>query len=177
MPEYEIMWGDVTRRSDEREHYHDRAKRAAEAGLELGVYVDAGQIAHIARGSGIVGSPATGAPSMVVDYEGNLYGSSNMSSWAERVYHAASRHVTAYPTVARSHVDPSWLQRIGTYEIATDRIRLDDRDALLAWVGDDEYADLLITKEGTVLTDAAMRHLADEAERGYDVSKFKRRNR
>lgn len=38
-------------------------------------------------------------------------------------------------------------------------------------------AQVVVTKDGTVLTDEDMQRLADEAERGYDVARLKPRPR
>lgn len=175
MAQYETVYGQITRRIDEREHYHERSQRAEAEGVVLDVYVPEGA-ASIIPGSGVVGSRDIGRTFIVIDFEGNKFGSENMRSWAEKVFHAAGRHVCCYPTVARMTVSPSMVRKIGTYDVATDRIHLEDAEALKAWIGAEDYAELAITKEGTVLTDAAMRKLAKEAERGYDPARFRQRS-
>lgn len=54
----------------------------------------------VAPGSGIVGSPSARDDILVVHYEGNLHGASNLHHWRERVVCAAGRHATGYPTSA-----------------------------------------------------------------------------
>ena len=55
----------------------------------------------ITKGSGIVGQPYNDNE-ILAYYEGNLYGASNIVTWADRVHHAADRMATAYPTVAKT---------------------------------------------------------------------------
>src|SRR5271166_213271 len=55
------------------------------------------------KGSGIVGSP-TQDGLIQVDYEGNLYHAENLRTFWERLFHAAGRHVTGYPKVAREYL-------------------------------------------------------------------------
>jgi hypothetical protein len=74
-------------------------------------------VAHIDRGSGIVGKRIVEADPaespLLVYYEGNRYGAENMRLYAERVYHAASRMQEDYPTVATSVVRRDALLHVG----------------------------------------------------------------
>lgn len=138
MPTYETLYGGVTRRTDAKEHYHERWERAAGARLELAVYVPASEhLTHmIAAGSGIVGSPAAHeSRKVVIHYEGNLFGAENMQTFEQKVHHAAGRHVCAYPTIATAVVDEDQLHRVGSYDVATDSIDVEDQAAVDAWTG------------------------------------------
>jgi hypothetical protein len=110
----------------------------------------------IKPGSGIVGSPEhddplAGMPALTdeltsgrirIDYEGNLYFAHNLTTFEERVYHAADRHLydggRGYPTIARKWVPRRWLREVGVYDYATRRLVADpDPNAaalLAAWV-------------------------------------------
>ena len=79
------------------------------------------------KGSGIVGSP-TRDGLIQVDYEGNLYHAENLRTFWERLFHAAGRHVTGYPTVAREylaagHEFPFWIVGRFNYPEAVERVR------------------------------------------------------
>ena len=58
----------------------------------------------IKKGSGIVMLTRPNFPIPVIYYEGNLYGSSNLETYDERIKCAARRAHTQYPTVWRSGV-------------------------------------------------------------------------
>ena len=81
------------------------------------------------HGSGIVGSPSKEKPTLIrVDFEGNIYGCENLSTYWDRLFHAAGRHVTHYPTVAREylHEGPFFpYLRVGlfNYEAAVATVR------------------------------------------------------
>jgi hypothetical protein len=78
--------------------------------------------------SGIVGSPAENNPAeLTIDYEGNIYGSPPGSTYADRVYAAASRHAEKYPTVARTNTDPSQVVKVGVW---------DDQNGIVMLVGE-----------------------------------------
>lgn len=134
MPEYETVYGEITRRSDAQESYPDRWKRAVDKNVVLDVYVPADVFTTIAPKSGIVGSPVHGSDHICIDYEGNLHGAANMQTWDDRVHHAAGRHVSVYPTVARMHVPAHWLIAVGSYSVRTQRVTVTDAVALQAWL-------------------------------------------
>ena len=81
------------------------------------------------KGSGIVGSPSEDVSGQFrIDFEGNLYGAENLKTYWDRLFHAAGRHVTGYPTVAREyhHAGPAFpYVRVGlfNYEEAVERVR------------------------------------------------------
>jgi hypothetical protein len=88
--------------------------------LPLAVFVPlAGTLPNIKRGSGIVGSdapPQHGYQMTEIDFEGNLYGADNIRTYADRVMHAADRHETKYPTVARMTVPDDTLVYVGDFD-------------------------------------------------------------
>ena len=91
--------------------------------IELKIYVprpsadqpagDEIRFLHILRGSGIVGSPD--GIGIRIDYEGNHNGACNIKTWEDKVFHAAGRHVSRYPTIARSVADAGQLIEIGSF--------------------------------------------------------------
>lgn len=101
-------------------------------------------------GSGIVGSPfnawnehaelLTNDPDevLVIDFEGNRHGASNMVTFADRVRHAHGRHVEHYPTIARLMVKAEAMTAVGQFHPDEGRVQVenDDQLALLArWLG------------------------------------------
>ena len=54
---------------------------------------------NIAAGSGVVAKPF--GPDFQIDYEGNLYGASNVTTLEQKLLHAAGRSAENYPTIAR----------------------------------------------------------------------------
>lgn len=86
----------------------------------------------IVAGSAIVGSPAED-DRIMIDYEGNIYNSSNMVSFDNKLLIAAGRHIDHYPTVARSWVKGSELIPVGTYDYDTHQIEVFDIAALGEW--------------------------------------------
>ena len=92
----------------------------------------------IRTGSGIVGQARPDALGRItIDYEGNLYGASNIATYADRVGQAAGRAAEHYPTVARMSVPAGDLWRIGYYDEREGQVVLDPgcADALAAWLG------------------------------------------
>lgn len=76
---------------------------------------------------------------VLIDYEGNRYGSMNMRTFEEKLLHAAGRHIENYPTVARAMVKSADLIAVGRYDYETKTLSVDNRDALLGWTGEDGY--------------------------------------
>jgi hypothetical protein len=56
-----------------------------------------------------------------------------MQTYAEKVQHAAGRHVTNYPTVARMLVPATDLRWVGTYDYEANRLNLTNQTELDAW--------------------------------------------
>lgn len=109
-----------------------------ENSLTLAVFVPTtltGPIASlVARGSAIVGSLDTDT----VDYEGNIYGSENIKTFADRARQAAGRQMISYPTEARSTVPQSELRQVGWFSLQNGITLLNDaqaREALASWLG------------------------------------------
>ena len=114
--------------------------------MNLTVYVpsvDGPLDALIDRGSGIVGSPDASPDHVRIDFEGNRYGAANIITFADKVAHAAGRHETHYPTVARAFVPREHLIAVGQFD--GDRVEVGDSEALTDWLGDYTDDDLRIT--------------------------------
>ena len=91
---------------------------------------------RVAPGSGMVGSPAEGRPGyVVVDFEGNIYGCETVRTFADRVFHAAARHVRLVPTVARAVVPESDVIQVGEFDLVQQSLRIDDQATLEQWLG------------------------------------------
>lgn len=90
----------------------------------------------IAARSGIVGRLAATGPEaqrILIDYEGNLYGSQSLERYEMRLLHAAGRHVTLYPTVARMMVRPDEMIEVGTYDDADHQLTVTNPTELEEW--------------------------------------------
>lgn len=98
--------------------------------------------ALIDPGSGVVGTsdaywhgtrritPKVGVH--VVDFEGNRFNASNIVTYYDRVAHAADRHFTAYPTIARTRAHEDDLIHVGWYYPHAKRIEILATDRALA---------------------------------------------
>lgn len=87
--------------------------------------------ARIDPGSAIVGVD-TGAPEILVDYEGNRHGAVNLHRYWQRVAQAAGRHLARYPTIARSQVPREELIPVGWWDATRREITLDPPGEALA---------------------------------------------
>lgn len=142
-------------------------------------------MAGIEPGSAIVGG-AQEAPTgfIAVDYEGNVYGSEQLRRYADRAIHAADRHVTRYPTAARTWVRDEELVAIGWIDTEAGEVVLDGPEArhrLAAWLGTSELdPDELLASASRFLMrrelaearasgDPRRRFVADWIERNLDV--------
>lgn len=114
--------------------------------MELRVYVPVSghpASAGILPGSGIVGTPQAGGR-ILADYEGNRFGGDSLVVYADRVHHAAGRHTSRYPTVARSLVPADSLREVGWWDQDTGLVAPHgpDEAALLAgWLGTEHLDD------------------------------------
>lgn len=88
----------------------------------------------IDEGSGVVGHD-TGGDRILVDFEGNRFGASNIITFADRVYHAASRQEHDYPTIARKFVPRELLVEIGWFDGDRVQVPPGNEDALATWLG------------------------------------------
>lgn len=95
----------------------------------------------IEPGSGIVGSRREDGR-VRIDYEGNLYGAANITTFADRVYHAASRHTAhegrGYPTRARQVVERDELVQVGCFDEKLGIVRVERPLPLQRWLGTEE---------------------------------------
>ena len=110
--------------------------------MKLNVYVPTIDALGIDPGSGIVGSiqPATvgNDPDMlVIDYEGNRYGTVNIVTYADRIAYAAGRHTRNYPTVARQWLSPSStaesVLQVGEFDTTTGVVTLSEPIFVMSW--------------------------------------------
>lgn len=97
---YEVVYGEVTRRTDRREHYHERWQRAVERELTFGLYVPApGTVTCIMPGSAIIGSPS--GDRLQLHFEG---AKCHQMGWKTR---SASPPAATSPSTGRSSRWPS----------------------------------------------------------------------
>jgi hypothetical protein len=116
---------------------HPNRERAnQEPNVTLSVYVPyVGTLEWIDPGSGIVGSKLDNEPDrIVIDYEANRHGAVNIRTFADRVAHAADRHITRYPTIARAVVDADQLLWVGTFDPNTGVVDLGNSEPLESWL-------------------------------------------
>ncbi len=103
----------------------------------LRIYVPADpRQSSIASGSGVVGHNTDSNGAVVVYYEGNLHGATNLNRFDERLMHAAGRLVHRYPTIAMSAVNADQLVQVGTLTYPEGRITVTNRPLLEAWAGE-----------------------------------------
>ena len=108
-------------------------------------------LATILSGSGIV-SDGERDPSgrLVIDFEGNRYGSTSMTTYADRVDHAAGRHLVRYPTVARLAVLPANVIEVANYDTETGVVTVhgpEEAVLLAEWCRVDEASDAGLVTE------------------------------
>ena len=108
-------------------------------------------LATILPGSGIV-SDGERDPSgrLVIDFEGNRYGSTSITTYADRVDHAAGRHLVRYPTVARLAVLPADVIEVGAYNTETGVVTVhgpEEAHLLAEWCRVDEARDAGLVTE------------------------------
>lgn len=115
----------------------------------------------IDHGSGIVGTPLDSG-ALLIDYEGNRYGASNVVTYADRVHLAAGRHLERYPTIARQSAAARDLVRIGSFDTTTGYVDLtdggvDEAQALVLLAG---WLGLPVADIADQLWTTSYRHLA-----------------
>jgi len=124
--------------------YHERPSYLHED-FVLGLYVpaDGRATAIIAERSAVVGLPDGGEGDDAwtqIYYEGWINGPMQYGDrdarglWEAGVEHAASRMVTAYPTVAQANLPAGTLQYVGLYWPVDKRIVVDNEGALERWL-------------------------------------------
>lgn len=88
----------------------------------------------VAAGSAIVGEER--AAGVVIYYEGNLYGASNLNKYEEKLSAAAGRLKADYPTAAKLLVQSEDLVEVGVYDTAIWAVAaITNREALAEWLG------------------------------------------
>ena len=89
----------------------------------------------LAERSGIVGKPAHNEGRLVVYYEGNLHGFTNVVTLADRVELAAGRMANSYPTIARALVPERAVVEVGRFDRDRRCIAVTDEAPLARWLG------------------------------------------
>ncbi len=104
--------------------------------MRLPVYVPKlAALATIQPGAAITGSPRAEAPGkLLVDYQDDAADAERSRSYADRVLHAADRHLTGHPTASRLLVDADDLLQVGTFDTDSGVIEVSDRQALQSWL-------------------------------------------
>ena len=110
--------------------------------MNLHVYVPKlAALLAIRPGAGIIGSPQPDHPDrLLIDYEDNQAEAINIRTYADRVMHAADRHLTGYPTSKRMLVDAEDLLPVGTFDTSSGLVEVSDSQALESWLADEESA-------------------------------------
>lgn len=90
-------------------------------------------------GSGIVAAiDDAAARTVVIYFEGNLYGASNLSDFESRVNQAAGRQAQRYPTIARMVAPREDLIEVGRFDYSANQIvSLLNEHALAKWIPDE----------------------------------------
>ena len=90
----------------------------------------------LAGGSAIVGEPVREDPAMRrIYYEGNVFGASNILTYADRVDCAAAALAHRFPTTATAHVPASALRHVGEFVLATRNLVVHEHQAISALLG------------------------------------------
>lgn len=92
---------------------------------------------RLPQGTAIVGEYESLLGRVCIDYEGNIYNSTSMRRFVERVHHAWNRHATRYPTVARAWVHEYDLFMVAEYDPERRLVVADQLDLprLAEWLG------------------------------------------
>jgi len=108
--------------------------------MHLDVYVPKlATLPEIRPGAGIIGSPRVDDPDkLLIDYEDNQAGASNIQTYADRVVHAADRHLTGYPTAKRMLADADDLLLVGTFDTHSGVVDVSDSQVLESWLTEAE---------------------------------------
>ena len=105
--------------------------------MRLTVYVPKlAALPAIQPGAGIIGSQATDHPGkLLLDYD-DTYPDVQQRRYADRILHAAQRHLTGDPTGCRLLVDPDDLLVVGSFDPATGTVQVSNSEALEAWLAE-----------------------------------------
>lgn len=91
--------------------------------VTYGIYVPAaGARQHIRQGSGIVGVPV--GDRVAVHYQDRPANSANLVTWADRLFHAASRKSTHAPTSSQASLPAADLITVGEYDARRETIAM-----------------------------------------------------
>jgi len=107
--------------------------------MKLAVYLPRpGTLAAVIidAGSGVIG--AREGDRLLADYEGARYSFQSSWSYADRVMHAAKRHASNYPTIARGLFPAEEFEEIGVYDDQLGTVTLAGPEAeerLKEWLG------------------------------------------
>jgi len=145
-----------------------------------------GVIGRIASGSGMVGRPVSiesesvgaAGETIEVDFEGNLYQASNMKTWGDRVYHAAGRAATRYPTMARAQVLASALLAVGTLDTTDGVVTIDPEHAgaVARWLNVPELeASMCATSEGVTARRRELSAVLSQPTTSPDLRRYAQR--
>ncbi len=110
--------------------------------MHLDVYVPKlAALPAIQLGAGIIGSPRADYPGkLLIDYEDNRVEAIDIRTYADRVRHAADRHLAGSPTSKRLLVDADDLLPVGTFDTRSGVVEVSDSQALESWLADEEGA-------------------------------------
>jgi len=109
--------------------------------MQLNVYVPKlAALPAIQPGAGIVGTPSDHPDRVQIDYEDNRFGAVNIRTYADRLAHAADRHLSGYPTSTRLLVDADDLLHVGTFDTHIAVVHPSNSEALEAWLADEHGA-------------------------------------
>lgn len=97
------------------------------------------ELVGIDQGSGIVTPQAdlSTAERIKVWYEGNRFGASNLGRYVQRVYHAASRGDSNYPTIAFGLYEPDQFDVVATFDLFLGELSPSDAPRMNSWSGED----------------------------------------
>lgn len=115
----------------------EAGREKVRAALGYAILVPTGDL-NVDPGSAIVAPLPLDASSgrLLIHYESNRYGAENMRRFVEKLYNAADRAETRYPTIAKSLVGLHEVQVVGRFSHAERRIvELYEPAALLQWAG------------------------------------------
>ena len=121
---------------------HDRLVATLRAQTVWPLYVPTDAASPILRGSAVTGVPVRALgedrdDALAVDFEGNRYGGSQLSRWADRAEIAVGRCQERYPTVARMRLPSTAMVHVGSYDTAQGVITVEStaHARVAAWLG------------------------------------------
>lgn len=102
------------------------------------LYVPIGKLHGIDPASAVVAAQSQrGQERVLVYFESNRLGASNIVTYADRCLHAAGRAAMNYPTVAKASLPASELVHAGTYDLLRQVVTsVTNAPALKEWLSD-----------------------------------------